>query len=132
MNVFKLLGITSLLAVLTMPAMAHPQHGGGIEQRLQRQETRIHHGLHSGALTAREAKRLRKQQRELKVLLRVFRRDGRLGRGERRLLNRELDRTSALIMKLKHNRRQAGHGPHRDKRHTWQHRHHDYRNRHVH
>lgn len=108
MNILKALTAIPLLALLSLPALAHPKHvDNGIHDRLQRQEQRIEQGLRSGELTHREQHRLQRELRETRQLLRDLRRDGNLNRGDRHALQRKLDANSRLIARLKHNSRQA-------------------------
>ncbi len=99
------LWLVILLGVFALPAMAdHDNYRHSqFERRLDRQHVRIEHGVRTGALTPKEAKRLRKQQRHIAKLERRFERDGHLDRYERRTLRSELDLASKRIYRLKHN-----------------------------
>ena len=66
----------------------------GIDYRQARQHERIAQGVRSGELTAREAARLRAEQRAIAAEERYFKRDGRLSAWERADLERDLDRAS--------------------------------------
>lgn len=99
-----------LLGLLAAPAIAARGYDDGyrqnhIDQRIDRQHQRIRQGVRSGALTQKEAKRLRKQHRYIVKLERQLTRDGHLGRHDRRVLHRELDAASKRIYRLKHNDR---------------------------
>jgi hypothetical protein len=108
MNILKTLAVTPLLVLLAAPAMAHPKHAdNGVRERIERQEMRIKQGVRSGQLTRHEAKRLKHNQRDVSLLYKQLRRDGRLDRLDRKLLRRELDRNGKLIKRLKHNQREA-------------------------
>ncbi len=72
---------------------------------LERQQMRrIHHGTHSGQLTRKEAKVLRREQRDIRSLKRRFVRDGRVSRNERRVLRKRYARADRRIYRYKHNR----------------------------
>ena len=82
--------------------LAHGQ-GGHFHQRLERQQYRIEKGIDSGALTRKEAKKLRRQQRKIRKMARHFREDGVLTRDERYKIRNKLDRVSDRIWAFKHN-----------------------------
>ena len=99
---------TSLLVVFCVAAFAsvasaHPY--ARIDRREGRQSVRIHDGVRSGQLTPREAQRLRMHQRQIRRTERRSWRDGRLSAPERRHLNREQNRSSRQIHRLRHNGR---------------------------
>lgn len=98
-------GLLPLLVALAVPAYAGQRHhdGNRFEQRLDRQEQRVRHGVRTGKLTHKEAKKLKKQQRGIARLEQRFERDGHLDRRERRVLNNRLDRASDRIARFKHN-----------------------------
>lgn len=112
MKIRQTLWAIPLLGMLATPGMAFADRyrndgyqENRFEQRLERQLQRIKHGVRSGELTHREAKRLRQQQRAIARLERKFSRDGMLDRHERRTLRRELDAASNRIHRLKNNDR---------------------------
>ena len=107
MKTAKTLWLVILLGVFAAPVMADDDdhHYNRFERRLDRQHMRIEGGVKSGALTRKEAKRLRKQQRHIAKLERRFERDGHFDRYERRTLQSELDQASKRIYRLKHNDR---------------------------
>ncbi len=71
--------------------------------RMLRQYDRIEDGIESRELTRKEAKTLRRQQRQIRQLAREFRGDGWLSKKERRILKRKLDKSSQQIREFKHN-----------------------------
>jgi hypothetical protein len=75
--------------------------------REMRQEARIHQGVRRGDLTRPEARRLQMGERRIARLDHRAWADGRLGPRERFRVNRALDRQSARIWRLRHNRRSA-------------------------
>ena len=89
------------LAICSLAGVASNAQAG-INARQHRQQARIAQGVHSGALTGREAARLERQQRQVRREERLFRADGRLGPAERATLNRDLNRTSRHIWRQKH------------------------------
>ncbi|MEJ2692126.1 MAG: hypothetical protein P8166_03485 [Candidatus Thiodiazotropha sp.] len=105
----KLLIAASLSLFAVAPAFA--SHGGGyrppesrpILERLERQQHRIDQGVDNRQLTYKEAKLLRRQQREIRHMVRRFFKDGSLSKRERHWLNRELNLSSRQIKRFKHN-----------------------------
>lgn len=73
-----------------------------VNGRQRHQARRIHEGVESGALSRREAVRLRAEQAAIRAEERFYRRDGVLGPRERADLNRDLNRTSRDIYRQKH------------------------------
>jgi len=74
-----------------------------LHNRLQRQFTRIEHGIENGSLTRKEERKLFKQQRRIRRLAREFHDDGYLSQKEHRVLQRKLDKASNRIRRFKHN-----------------------------
>lgn len=102
----KSLLVGGLMLVATVSAQAgHNDGKGDIRDRLDRQHSRIEHGIDSGKLTRKEAKVLKREQRKSRHLYHEFKEDGYLSKRERRELNRRLDRVSDQIWDLKHNER---------------------------
>jgi hypothetical protein len=100
--------------VLALAAVAafqvHPVDARPLDHakwREVRQEARIHQGVRHGDLTRGEAMRLQAGERHIARLDRRAWADGRLGPRERFRVNRALDRQSARIWRLRHNRRSA-------------------------
>ncbi len=97
--------IATLITGMSLtPALvfAHGQ-GGHFHQRLERQQYRIEKGIDSGALTRKEAKKLRRQHRKIRKMARHFREDGVVTKAERHKIRNKLDRTSDRIWAFKHN-----------------------------
>ncbi|MDJ0808104.1 MAG: hypothetical protein QNJ78_14880 [Gammaproteobacteria bacterium] len=100
----KALVAASFCLIATVPAFAdHGHFNDRLFDRLERQHERIEDGIWSRELTRKEVKILKKQQRRIRQLFRVYRDDGRLSKRERRILRNKLDRASLKIMELKHN-----------------------------
>jgi hypothetical protein len=73
-----------------------------VEQRQDKQETRIDKGIASGALTPKETARLDARENKIQADKLAARADGKVTRAERRKLHREQDRASAAIYRQKH------------------------------
>jgi hypothetical protein len=101
----KKITINSLLILLalglTMPVFAR----GSLYDMQREQRWRIKEGIHSGELTRKEARVLRREQRNIRRMKRHFVRDGRISRHERRVLKRRYARAGRHIYRLKHNNR---------------------------
>ena len=98
-----------LVAALAFTSIAGAQtHTPVINNRQNRQEHRINHGVRSGRLTRNEARHLRRDERHIKRDERIAKADGMVTRGERRHLRREENRTSRAIYRKKHNERLRG------------------------
>jgi septal ring factor EnvC (AmiA/AmiB activator) len=124
---------TAMLMVVAIPAYAHHNdRKGDIQNRLERQHTRIEQGIDSGELTRKEAKELKREQRKSRHLYQEFREDGYLSKRERRKLHRRLDRISDQIWDLKHNERKRHNMPHYyygyDRHGGWSCQHHHHEN----
>ncbi len=78
-----------------------------INQRLENQQDRIQAGTKDDQLTKGERTHLRADDAAIRAQERVYRRadGGKLTNGERRQLNRELNRTSRQIYRDRHNGR---------------------------
>ena len=68
-----------------------------IDSRIHQAHERIDHNLERGALTLREAKRLRGELNGIRATEARMRRDGRLDHREREILDRKLDRLNSQI-----------------------------------
>ena len=91
-------------AILTVPPAA-AQHWQSINQRQARLNHRINQGVRTGALTWREARRLRHRSARLAWLEQRYRRSGHgLSAWERRDLNRRFDGLSRSIRAQRHDR----------------------------
>ena len=98
----------SLSLYAMVPAFAsngdhHPPEDRSILERLERQQHRIDQGVENRQLTDKEAKLLRRQQREIRHMARRFFKDGTLSKRERQWLNRELNLASLHIKRFTHN-----------------------------
>jgi len=72
------------------------------DTRQAEQKARIREGVRSGELTPEEARTLRVEQRLVRITKRAMRADGVVTPRERRVLNRQLNRTSRDISREKH------------------------------
>lgn len=103
----RLMGILAcgvLVVFLAAPVMAGTRTPG-INQRQIHQQQRINQGIRSGQLTYGEARRLENQEARIQTNKLFDKSDGKVTPAERQQLNRELNRTSANIYRLKHNDR---------------------------
>ena len=130
MKILKTLLIMPLAGLLAMPVFAHNYHDhdgySRFDNRQERQSSRIRKGVKSGELTRYEAKKLRKQQKEIANLSQKLKRDGKLSRHERQKLERRQDAASKKIAGLKHNdnyRRGSHHHHGKGKHHFGKNRH---------
>ncbi len=78
-----------------------------ISKREHRQQARIRQGVKSGELTRGEARRLEARERKIRADKKAAKADGKVTPAERRKLNREQNRASRKIYRLKHNARTA-------------------------
>ena len=78
-----------------------------VTKRQLKQQARIEQGVKSGQLTAGETKRLELQQAKIQADKRKAKADGVVTPAERAKLNREQNRASRKIYRLKHNNRTA-------------------------
>lgn len=108
----KTLNKTLIAASLSLFAMApafashgdhRPPENKTILKRLEHQQHRIDQGVEKRQLTHKEAKLLRRQQREIRHMARRFFKDGSLSTRERQWLNRELNFASLQIKRFTHN-----------------------------
>ena len=76
-----------------------------LDNRVVNQQKRIDQGVASGQLTAKETNRLDKREAKLAADVTAAKADGKVTRAERRRLQREANRDSKKIYRLKHNRR---------------------------
>ena len=96
---------TTLAAIVTTFAITSAYAGDrdpGVNKRQARQHHRIAEGVKSGELTHSEVKSLRTEQRAIRAEEAEFKSDGKLTRGERRELRRDLNESSRDIHREKH------------------------------
>ncbi len=110
----KSMATSAILAALLAGTVALPvaaaERERGIDGRQNAQQNRIQRGVREGDLTRGEASRLRGEARSVRREARAFAADGNLSAGERRHLNRDLNRTSRDIYRQRHdNQRRFGH-----------------------
>ena len=96
--------------------------GGNIDQREAAQEQRIRDGIHSGAITPREAQQLGAQQQRIRNAEARMRSDGRLNYQERARLDRMQDNAGRRIYQQGHdNQVYSGHPNNHEPRYRhWQ------------
>ena len=100
-----IIAVGTAVAALGLAAAASAD--GPIQQRKDNQQQRIAQGVASGQLTAGEAARLEGRQAALNREERAMRaaNGGRLTAADRALINRQQNRLSGNIYRLKHNAR---------------------------
>jgi len=77
------------------------------KNRQSHQKHRIQKGLSNGQITPREARKLYRDQRQVRQLRRHYLSDGNLSRRERKVLNYRMDRSSNRIYHYKNNHRRV-------------------------
>ena len=101
-------GLSATLASAQTPdTTTRGRRHATVNQRLENQKDRIQAGHEDDQLTRREATRLRANDAAIRARERVYRKsnDGKLTKGQRRQLNRELNRNSRDIYRARHNNR---------------------------
>lgn len=91
-----------VIFVLGMAASAMAQQTPGVDRREHHQQKRIRHGVRSGSLTRREARRLETQQARTRRLEHRAKADGAVTARERARLQHRENRTSRRIYRQKH------------------------------
>ncbi len=105
-TLWQLIAPALIVGALLVPAAAAQQRNPlGINRRESRQQRRIHQGIRSGELTRREARRIEAREARIRINEAYARRSGgRFTRGERRHIQRELNRSNRRIYRQKHDR----------------------------
>ena len=78
-----------------------------INKREVKQNQRIREGVKTGQLTKREAKYLHQEQKEIRNSKRSAKQDGKVTKGERKMIKAEQNQANKDIYRLKHNKRTA-------------------------
>jgi hypothetical protein len=101
------LGLVAATAASAQTATAAPADKPTTNQRLENQKDRIQAGTKDDQLTKGERTKLRANDAAIHAQEKVYRRanDGKLTTGEKRQLNRELNRNSRQIYRDRHNNR---------------------------
>ncbi len=103
-----ILASVAMMGNMAYPIAALAKGGGIVKHRIHRQQHRINHGIKSGELTRREARRLEVQHgRIIADALIAKSNDGHIGPREFVGINSELDHANRNIYRLKHNNRTA-------------------------
>ena len=100
MNRLAIVAAASMFAVCATTATS-----GVIHRRQQHQRARIHQGVQSGRLTARETTRLRGEQQSIQAERTRALADGTVTRMERRSIRQDQHQASRDIWRKKHNHR---------------------------
>jgi hypothetical protein len=102
MNMILKTTLAVALSTMVVSAAFAGTRDPGVNKRQHNQHARIHEGVKSGELTHSEAKALRSEQRAIRAEEAEFKSDGKLTRGERRELHRDLNESSRDIHREKH------------------------------
>jgi hypothetical protein len=97
-------GLALPVLAQSSPPAVDPAATPGIDKRLDNQEKRIEQGTQSGALTSREARRLKAREARTEADLAAAKADGQVSRVERKGLHQELNGNSRAIRRQKHDR----------------------------
>ena len=97
-----------LLSATLMQSTYANTNSPSFDNKQDRQASRIHQGIASGALTEREANRLGYQQEKLVNREERFKSDGQFTKRERAVIHRDLFRTSHSIYRQKHDAQAQG------------------------
>jgi hypothetical protein len=103
--VWLALGLAASLGAHAQGGLADAQQAR-VDNRQERQETRIDQGVASGELTRRETARLERQQRHINRLERRTEADGQVTGREALRVEAAQDRASQRIFHAKHDRQQ--------------------------
>lgn len=97
--VIALMGLGTGVALLAVAPQAHAQRQGEweIHSRIQHAQERINHNVARGNLSRHDARRLEKELNEIRRTEARMRKDGRLDRREREILDHKLDRLNREI-----------------------------------
>jgi hypothetical protein len=79
-----------------------------VKERQMNQKARIRQGVKSGELTKGEAKNLRQEQKTIQAEKQMAKTDGKVTPAERAKLQRDQNKASKDIYRLKHNKRTQG------------------------
>lgn len=103
------LGLTASLASAQSPTTTPPTTDphATVNQRQENQKDRLQAGRKDDQLTKGEATKLRADEAAIRAQEKVYRKanDGKLTTGEKKQLNRELNKTSKQIHRARHNNR---------------------------
>ena len=101
----KSLILSSVLAISLSATTASARHlKTPLEARIDTLQLQVARGMRSGALSPRELRRVNLEKRKFERRMALYLRDGFLTGREARKLNRMLDKGSALLARLLHNR----------------------------
>lgn len=95
--------IQGLALTMALGAVTEVVWAGEVKNREENQQDRIAQGVNSGALTPGETARLEKGEQKIEADRQKALADGKLTPQEKRKLNREENKESKKIHKLKHN-----------------------------
>ena len=96
-KVFSLAGLVAASISFWSGTVQAQYYGSDIDQREAAQQQRIQNGIHSGAITPQEARRLAAEQQRLQTAEDRMRADGRLDPRERARLRSNADKADSDI-----------------------------------
>lgn len=98
----KLIGTIILTTAVVFAPLA--AQAGQIQNRLNRQETRIYQGVKNGSVTQKEYKHLERREDNIEAArLRAIQSGGKFTKVEQNRINHRLNNTSKDIYRAKHN-----------------------------
>ncbi len=90
------------VSLVAAPAFAQGTRDPGVNQRQHAQRHRIQAGVESGELTRHEARKLAREQAQIRVKERRYKADGQVTAAERKDLHQDLNEASGDIYQQKH------------------------------
>ena len=102
--------VALMLAALSTAALAQSSETTStlrIDQRQETQQQLIEHGMQSGQITAKEAKRLQKRQAKVQKMEDRAMKDGQLTDKERKRIQRAQDKEDQKIFRARSNNQRA-------------------------
>ncbi len=95
-----------LLALIIALGFGITSASAQVRKHAANQHARIHQGVKSGELTKNEAKNLRGNEKDLHQDIKLAKSDGKISRGERKIIRKEERKDSREIYRKKHNERE--------------------------
>jgi hypothetical protein len=96
--------ISTIILTTTVVFAPLTAQAGQVQNRINRQETRIYQGVKNGSITRKEYKNLERREDNIEAArLRAIKSGGKLTKSEKYRLNHRLNNTSHSIYRAKHN-----------------------------
>jgi len=95
--------IATILTAASIATVSAPASAGKINHRENHQQNRVTSGVATGKLSEGEFDRIEKREQAIRKEQRFLKDDGTLSNFDKRVLKQQLDRSSRLINRLKHN-----------------------------